>query len=196
MFLPDRDIKRAVEFGDIILKPFDEKCLQPASYDVSLGNKFMLTTTHSTTLIDPVKKIFAKMHEVIVPDGEEFVLHPGVSILGTSKEFFGSKKYLIQLHGKSSLARIGLLVHNTAGLINPGHFLNITFELCNLNRVPIILRPGMQIGQLTFSELKGQVETDYTKIGRYHNNDWNTYIAPKNETPLPHKKAKSSKAKK
>ncbi len=195
MFLSDRDIKKAVLAEEIILKPFNEKYLQPASYDVCLGNKFMLTTTHSTTMIDPVKKIFANMHEVIVSDGEEFVLHPGVSILGTSKEFFGSKKYLIQLHGKSSLARIGLLVHNTAGLINPGHFLSITFELCNLNRVPIILRPGMQIGQLTFSELSGRVDADYTQTGRYHNNDWNTYIAPK-DSDVPVKKLKSRKVKK
>ena len=179
MYLSDIDVKKAVKKGDIVIRDFDEERMGPASYDIMLGNKFMMATTHATKLIDPAKGNFAKMHEVIVPDGEEFLLHPGVSILGTSKDYFGSKKYLVQLHGKSSLARIGLLVHNTAGLINPGHFLRITLELCNLNRVPIVLRPGMQIGQLTFSELSGPVERDYTQTGRYHKKDWNGYIPPK-----------------
>ncbi len=182
MYLSDRDIKKAIKNKEIIIRDFDLNRLGPASYDICLGNKFMIATTHATKLIDPAKGNFAKMHEVIVADGEEFILHPGVSILGTSKDYFGSIKYLVQLHGKSSLARIGLLVHNTAGLINPGHFLSITLELCNLNRVPIVLRPGMPIGQLTFSELSTPVETDYTQTGRYHENDWNGYIPAKIRT--------------
>lgn len=180
MYLSDHDIKKAIKAGEITLKDFDSTRLGPSSYDIMLGNKFMMATTHATKLIDPAKGNFAYMHEVIVPDGEEFILHPGVSILGTSKDFFGSNTYLIQLHGKSSLARIGLLVHNTAGLINPGHFLSITLELCNLNRVPIVLRPGMEIGQLTFSQLSSPVDRDYTDIGgRYNGKDWNGYL-PKN----------------
>jgi len=86
-----------------------------------------------------------------------------VSLLGLSKDYFGSRKYLIQLSGKSSLARIGLIVHNTAGLINPGHYLNIAFELCNLNSVPIILRPGMEIAQLIFAEISSPPEHSYEK---------------------------------
>ena len=193
MYLSDSYIKKAVEAGDIVVKDFDHDRLGPASYDILLGNKFMIATTHATKLIDPSNSHFARMHEVMVDDGEEFILHPGVSILGTSKDYFGSKKYLIQLHGKSSLARIGLLVHNTAGLINPGHFLNITLELCNLNRVPIILRPGMAIGQLTFSQLLGTVEKDYADIGRYHQNDWNGYIPPKAKSARKKQNAKPAK---
>ncbi len=161
MFLSDIDIKGALKKGDIVIKPFDQKRLQPASYDIKLGNKFILTESHATGFIDPVKKRFAKIREVILKKGETFVLHPGVSILGISLDHFGSKRYLIQLHGKSSLARIGLLVHNTAGLVNPGHFLQITFELCNLNKVPIVLTPGMEIGQLTFSQMSSGPEIDY-----------------------------------
>ncbi len=190
MYLSDIDIRKAVKKGDIVMKDFDERRLSPASYDICLGNKFMIATTHATKHIDPAKNNFAKMHEVIVDDWEEFILHPGVSILGTSKDYFGSRKYLVQLHGKSSLARIGLLVHNTAGLINPGHFLSITLELCNLNRVPIILRPGMAIGQLTFSQLSSPIERDYKEIGRYHKNDWNGYIPPKKRS---YRKAKKRK---
>ena len=161
MFLSDTDIAKAVKRGDITISPFDKRRLQPASYDILLGNKFILTDSHSTESIDPTKKKFAKIREVILKKGETFVLHPGVSILGLSVDYFGSKKYLIQLHGKSSLARIGLMVHNTAGLVNPGHFLQITFELCNLNEVPIILTPGMEIGQITFSQISSSPEINY-----------------------------------
>lgn len=161
MFLSDKDIKKAVKNGDIIISPFAKERLQPASYDILLGNKFILTESHSTDSIDPVKKRFAKIREIVLKKGETFVLHPGVSILGLSVDYFGSKKYLIQLHGKSSLARIGLMVHNTAGLVNPGHFLQITFELCNLNEVPIVLTPGMEIGQITFSQISSSPEINY-----------------------------------
>lgn len=172
MYLCDKDIEKAVKEGDITLKPFKKNKLQPASYDISLGNKFQIIERHGVEYIDPSKKTPIKVKEVRVKDGQKFILHPGVSILGTSKEFFGSKKYLVYLNGKSSLARIGLTVHNTAGLINPGHFLNITFELCNLNSVPIILRPGMEIGQLTFAHLTDGPKTDFHKKSKYHKDNW------------------------
>src|SRR3989344_2403649 len=153
MFLSDTDIRAAVLGGEITINDFDEQRLQPASYDILLGNKFIVTEPHTTQAIDPHLNILPKTREINIESDDHFTLHPGVSILGTSWDFFGSDKYLIQLSGKSSLARIGLIVHNTAGLINPGHFLNITLELYNLNYVPIILRPGMEIAQLTFSNL-------------------------------------------
>ncbi len=170
MFLSDIDIKEAVEKGEITLEPFDEKRLQPASYDILLGNKFVVNDEHSTHFIDPARKIYAKTREIEVADGEEFVLHPGVSVLSISKEFFGSNHYLVQVGGKSSLARVGLMIHNTAGLINPGHFLHITFELCNLNNVPIILRPGMEIAQLTFSKISSPVSGKYANDERGKDN--------------------------
>lgn len=181
MFLADTHIKKGLKDGSIIIKPYSPKQIQPASYDIKLGNEFIFTETHLTDKIDPVKKIFPKTRKIKIKDNEEFILHPGVSILGTSYEFFGSENCLIQLSGKSSLARIGLVVHNTAGLINPGHFLNITFELCNLNSVPIVLRPKMAIAQLLFSPLLGRVETDYKKIGRYGTGKLNMvgYKSPK-----------------
>ena len=173
MFLSDIDIAKALKKGDIIISPFDKKRLQPASYDILLGNKFILTESHSTDSIDPTKKKFAQIREVVLKKGKAFVLHPGVSILGLSVDYFGSKKYLIQLHGKSSLARIGLLVHNTAGLVNPGHFLQITFELCNLNKVPIILTPGMEIGQITFSQMSSNSGIDYRSMdSKYVDKQW------------------------
>lgn len=179
MFLSDRDIKKAIKKGEITLKPFRNDKLQPASYDISLGNKFIVNNAHTTSFIDPVNKIFPKTNEVNVKDGEAFVLHPGISILGYSKEYFGSNHYLIEINGKSSLARIGLLVHNSAALINPGHFLNVALELCNLNNVPIILRPGMAIAQLTFSTLSSETSQNYRDKGRYAKNNVVGYIPPK-----------------
>jgi len=178
MFLSDGDIQKAVEEGTIVIKDFDKDRLQPASYDVLLGNKFILTSSHETQAIDPVKKIFPRTSEVDIPDGKEFVLHPRTTVLGTLKDFVGSDEYLIQISGKSSLARIGLVVHNTAGIINPGHFLHITLELANFNVVPIILRPGMAIAQLTFSKLTSPVSRDYSQTGRFNGDNWKKNFTP------------------
>ncbi len=140
MFLSDIDIKKEVQNGNIVIKDFDVGRIQPASYDILLGNKFLINNGEGAKFIDPVNKIYPTMREVVVADGDEFVLHPGCTVLGTSFDYFGSDKYLVQLGGKSSLARIGLIIHATAGIINPGHFLHITFELSNVNSVPISVR--------------------------------------------------------
>lgn len=176
MFLSDVDIKKAVETGEITLKPYDAKRLQPASYDIRLGNTFQLSDIYATAFIDPVKRIYGKTHEIHVKDGGKFVLRPGISVLATSKEYFGSDNYLIQIGGKSSLARIGLMIHNTAGIINPGHFLNITFELTNQNIVPIVLRPGMEIAQLTFSMMSSPPSRNYKKTGRFAKDNWKHFV--------------------
>ncbi len=181
MFLSDIDIKKEIEAGNIKIDDFDEARLQPASYDILLGNKFIITDLHKTEFIDPLKKIYGKTKEIKVGDGEKFVLHPGASVVGFSKDYFGSDEYMVEVNGKSSLARIGLSVHNSASLVNPGHYLNIALELCNLNTVPIILRPGMEIAQLTFSNLSNPPKKDYKEVGRYHNNQENTYISKKDE---------------
>ena len=167
MMLSDGDIKKAITDGDITIRGFDEHRLQPASYDILLDNKFIFTNDYLTGFIDPVKKIFPKTKEISIRDDETFILHPGVSVLGSTKDYVGSDKYLIELHGKSSLARIGLIVHNTAGLINPGHYLHITLELYNLNNIPIILRPGMAIAQLTFSTFVTPPQKDYRDVGNF-----------------------------
>ncbi len=176
MYLSDHEIAQAVESAAITLSDFDLARLQPTSYDILLGHKFLTVDTHRTGFIDPVRKILPEYREIIVSDDEEFILHPGVSILGTSLDYFGSDEYLIQLSGKSSLARIGLVVHNTAGVINPGHYLHITFELTNLNSVPIILRPRMAIAQLLFSKISSPPQRAYRDTGRYHDKNWAGYI--------------------
>lgn len=192
MFLSDVDIEGAVKDGAIKLEPFNKKQLQPASYDIRLGNKFIINSAHTTTVIDPVRGIYPKTEEITVADGDSFVLHPGVSILGYSKELFGSDTFMIEVNGKSSLARIGLLVHNSASLVNPGHFLNIALELCNLNNVPIILRPGMEIAQLTFSTLSRETKRNYRATGRYSTDNLRGYVPPK-RGPLSRGRLKNKK---
>lgn len=168
MFLSDVDIKKGIKDGSIVIRPFDPKHLQPVSYDVTLGNEFEVTNRHATTAIDPVNKIFPETRTVKVKDGEAFILHPGESVLGKQREFIGvNEEHLILLSGKSSLARAGLVVHNTAMLFNPCHYFYPTFELVNTNNVPIILRPGMTIAQLLFARLTSSVERTYKETGRY-----------------------------
>jgi len=193
MFLSDKDILAAVKTGEITLEPFDQKRLQPATYDIRLGNTFIVNDAHSTKAIDPVMDVYPKTQTIEVKDGEEFVLHPGVSILGYSKEKFGSENYLIEVNGKSSLARIGLIVHNSASIVNPGHYLNIALELCNLNNVPIVLRPGMEIAQLSFSTLSSHTKKSYKQTGRYHKNNFVGYVPPKTG-PLARNKKTSRKS--
>ncbi len=196
MLLSDVDIKAAIKNGEIIIKPFDENRLQPASYDILLGNTFFVNDAHSSTFIDPVKKIYPNAREVKIADNDIFVLHPGVSILGYSRDFFGSDTHLIEVNGKSSLARIGLLVHNSAALINPGHFLNVALELCNLNNVPIILRPGMAIAQLTFAQLTSPPRQSYKQTGRYSEDNIKGIVpARQNKKAAPNKKKEIKKQK-
>ncbi len=180
MFLSDVDIKKAIESGAIVIKPFVESQLQLASYDVTLGNEFDVTDRHNTKAVDPAHKIFPKTRTIVVEDGGEFVLHPGESVLGKQKEFIGvDHNHLILLSGKSSLARAGLVVHNTAMLFNPGHHFFPTFELVNTNNVPLILRPGMPVAQLLFARLSSTTSKKYEDIGRYDGQNSDHFALPK-----------------
>ena len=176
MFLSDRDITKGVQDGSIVIKPFSPKRLQMASYDVTLGNEFQVTDRHSTSAIDPSKKIYPATRTIKIVDGEAFILHPGESVLGKQKEFIGvDHNHLILLSGKSSLARAGLVVHNTAMLFNPGHHFYPTFELVNTNNVPIILRPGMEVAQLLFARLTSTTSKGYDGVGRFDKKNSNHF---------------------
>lgn len=180
MFLSDVDIKKGIESGAIIIEPFDERKLQLASYDVTLGNEFEIVDRHQIEASDPAKKIFPKTRKIFVADGEEFVLHPGENVLGKQKEFIGvDLEHLILLSGKSSLARIGLVVHNTAMLFNPGHKFYPTFELVNSSNIPIILRPGMEVAQLIFAKLSSPCSKSYQDVGRYDEENSDHFSQPK-----------------
>ncbi len=184
MFLSDIDIKKGLKNGSIVIKPFSEEKLQLASYDVTLGNEFVVSDRHNTTAVDPVKKIYPTTRTIKIKDGEMFVLHPGETVLGKQKEYIGvDHKHLMLLSGKSSLARVGLVVHNTAMLFNPGHHFYPTFELLNTSNAPIILRPGMSVAQLLFAQLTSESSKKYqgkNGVGRYGSKNSNHFSQPKN----------------
>ena len=180
MFLSDTDIKKALKAGQITIKPFNVKQLQSVSYDVLLGNEFEVTDRHRTTVIDPFNKIYPHTRTIKIKDGEPFILHPGESVLGKQKEFIGvDHEHLILLSGKSSLARAGLVVHNTAMLFNPGHYFYPTFELVNTNNVPLVLRPGMEIAQLIFARLTSKTSKGYENTGRYDKKNSKHFVPKK-----------------
>ena len=194
MFLSDVDILRALKEDKIVIRPFSKKNLQLASYDVTLGNEFQVTDRHVTKLVDPANKIYPKTRTVKVKDGAEFVLHPGESVLGKQKEFIGvDDEHLILLSGKSSLARAGLVVHNTAMLFNPGHYFYPTFELVNTNNVPLVLRPGMQIAQILFARLTSKTSKSYKDVGRYDSKNSKHFVPARKRAVV--SKVKKSKKK-
>jgi dCTP deaminase len=180
MFLSDTDIKKGLAAGAIIIEPFNEQQLQVASYDVLLGNEFEVVDRHQVEASDPAKKIFPTTRKLHINDGDTFVLHPHENVLAKQKEFIGvDNEHLILLSGKSSLARIGLVVHNTAMLFNPGHKFFPTFELVNVSNIPIILRPGMAIAQLIFGRLSSPTSKSYEDTGRYDSENSNHFAVPK-----------------
>ena len=148
-----------------------------------------MTDQHTTTAIDPSNKIYPNTRTVKVKDGEAFILHPGESVLGKQKEFIGvDHEHLILLSGKSSLARAGLVVHNTAMLFNPGHYFFPTFELVNTNNVPIILRPGMEVAQIIFARLTSKTSKTYKEIGRYDGQNSSHFVPKREVKKKPNKK--------
>lgn len=162
MILSDKTIKRLIKEGDIKIDPFREDQLQPASYDVRIGSEFMVFDNSKTTVIDPRENAETAMRKVEVSESEPFVLHPREFALAATKEIIGvNEKYLYMLNGKSSLGRLGLLVHATAGFIDPGNELRVTLELFNVATMPILLYPGMKIGQVVFEQLSEPCERPY-----------------------------------
>lgn len=162
MILSDRTIKKLVKTGEIKIEPFCEEQLQPASYDVRVGHEFMVFDNSKTTVIDPRKDLQTAMRKVEVTEDEPFVLHPGEFALAATEEIVGvDENHLFMLNGKSSLGRLGLLVHATAGFIDPGNELRVTLELFNVATMPILIYPGMKIGQVVFEQLTEPCDRPY-----------------------------------
>lgn len=166
MILSDRDILDAIEAGDISIDPFDEARLQPASYDLHLDRFFKVYDRVSSTVIDPRKPIDNLMEDVEIEEDDVFVLHPGGFALGLIAETTGvSDEYVGRLEGKSSIGRLGLIIHTTAGFLDPGNCLQLTLELHNTAELPIILCPGMPIGQIAFERLSSAAKNPYGAKG-------------------------------
>ena len=162
MLLSDRDIKAQIVAGRVVLDPYDESLVQPASIDVRLDRYFRLFDNHKYPHIDPSSAQPDLTRLVEVEDGEAFVLHPGEFVLGSTVERIALPDDLAaRVEGKSSLGRLGLLTHATAGFVDPGFDGHVTLELSNVATLPIKLWPGMRIGQLSFHLLDQPAERPY-----------------------------------
>lgn len=162
MLLSDRDLRKELESGRLGLDPFDEAMVQPSSIDVRLDRLFRVFNNTKYTHIDP-RQQQDDLTTLVEAVGEEpFVLHPGEFVLGSTYEAVDLPDDLAgRLEGKSSLGRLGLLTHSTAGFIDPGFAGHITLELSNVANLPITLWPGMKIGQLCLFRLSSAAEHPY-----------------------------------
>lgn len=162
MLLSDRDIVAEVDAGRVRLDPWDPEMVQPSSVDVRLDRYFRLFDNHKYPFIDPSEDQSELTHLVEVPADEPLVLHPGEFVLGATFESVSLPDDLAaRLEGKSSLGRLGLLTHSTAGFVDPGFSGHVTLELSNVATLPIKLWPGMKIGQLCFFRLSSPAQNPY-----------------------------------
>lgn len=162
MLLSDRDIRAEIELGRIKLEPFEPAMIQPSSIDVRLDRFFRTFENHKYPFIDPRQEQNELTRALEVRPDEAFVLHPGEFALGSTYEVVSLPDDIAaRVEGKSSLGRLGLLTHATAGFVDPGFSGHVTLELSNVSTLPIMLWPGMKIGQLCFVKLTSPAEHPY-----------------------------------
>jgi dCTP deaminase len=162
VLLSDRDIKAELDAGRIGLEPLDPVMIQPSSVDVRLDRLFRLFDNHKYAYIDPAEDQPELTRLIETKPDEPFILHPGEFVLGaTYEQVTLPDNVAARLEGKSSLGRLGLLTHSTAGFIDPGFSGHVTLELSNVATLPIKLWPGMKIGQLCFFQLSSPAEKPY-----------------------------------
>ncbi|MGL6234841.1 MAG: dCTP deaminase [Segniliparus sp.] len=162
MLLSDRDILAELDAGRLSIEPFDSKRVQPSSIDVRLDRMFQVFNNTRYTHIDPAQRQDELTSPVEPAEGEPFVLHPGEFVLGSTLEVVRLPDDLAgRLEGKSSLGRLGLLTHSTAGFVDPGFSGHLTLELSNVANLPITLWPGMLIGQLCLLRLTSPAANPY-----------------------------------
>jgi dCTP deaminase len=166
--LSDRDIRAEIEAGRIVIDPFIPEAVQPSSVDLHLDRRFRVFRNSRYPYID-VREEQPELTELVEIGGDDpFILHPGEFVLGSTLERVELPNDLVaRLEGKSSLGRLGLLIHSTAGYVDPGWEGNLTLELSNVANLPITLYDGMKIGQISFQRLSSPVEVGYgdTRIG-------------------------------
>jgi dCTP deaminase len=160
--LSDRDIRAEITAGRIVIDPYVPEAVQPSSIDLHLDRRFRVFKNSRYPYID-VREEQAELTELVEISGDEpFILHPGEFVLGSTLERVALPDDLVaRLDGKSSLGRLGLLIHSTAGFVDPGWEGNLTLELSNVANLPITLYDGMKIGQISFQRLSSPVEVGY-----------------------------------
>ncbi|GAB7008221.1 dCTP deaminase [Halorubrum trueperi] len=166
MILSDADILDRLADGGLVIEPLDDvdQQVQPASVDLRLGERFLEFQRANIPCIHPTEadEVGEYVTETRVPEGDEFILHPGDFVLGTTTERVEIPDDLVaHVEGRSSLGRLAIVVHATAGLCDPGYKGQITLELSNLGTAPVALSPGMRVSQLTFTELSSPADRPY-----------------------------------
>jgi dCTP deaminase len=160
--LSDGTIRRLVEQGAIAIEPWDPDLVQPASVDLRLGDSFRVFHNHRVTAIDLRDPPTNLTEEVVIGPDDPFAIHPGEFVLGRTLEHVRIPEDVVaRIEGKSSLGRLGLIVHATAGFVDPGFTGTLTLEITNLTRVPIMLYPALPIAQLSFMALDAPAEHPY-----------------------------------
>lgn len=166
MVLSDRSLREVIASGRLRIEPFDDAAVQPSSIDLRLGTVMRVFLNHTDTHIDPRMDQRKLTEKVAVSSDEPFVLHPGEFVLGGTMEHVAMPDDLVgRIEGKSSLGRLGLMVHSTAGYVDPGFRGKFTLELANIATLPILLRPAMKIGQLSVMQLTTPAERPYGSPG-------------------------------
>lgn len=166
MILSDQDIIKEIEKNEITLVPFDKKNIQPASVDLHLDKEFLVFNTNENFIIDVKKPVDNLMKKIVINKDKPFILHPGEFALGLVIEETGVSDRLVgRLEGKSSLGRIGLIIHTTAGYLDPGNCLKLTLELFNAGKLPIKLHYKMPIAQIAFEYLSSPCKKPYGSKG-------------------------------
>jgi dCTP deaminase len=166
VILSDRSLREAIAAGRLVIDPLDDDAIQPSSIDVRLDNRFRVFYTARHPYID-VKQPMDDLTELVeVKPDDAFILHPGEFVLGSTLEQVGIPPDLAaRLEGKSSLGRLGLMTHSTAGFLDPGFTGHVTLELSNVANLPITLYPGMRIGQIAVFQLSTAAERPYGSRG-------------------------------
>ena len=162
MILSDHTIREEIAAGRIVIDPFSDACVQPSSVDLHLDNYFRVFRNHTMGVID-VKQNLEELTELLeASDEQPFILHPGEFVLGSTSERVALPTDLVgRLEGKSSLGRLGLLIHSTAGFVDAGWDGQLTLELSNVANLPITLYPGMKIGQISFMRMTTPADNPY-----------------------------------
>lgn len=163
MILSDIDIAAEIKKKRLLISPFNKKNIQPASYDVCLGSEFRIFKNTQKPFLD-VKEDFSEFMELIkIPQGKPLIVHPGEFLLGTTIENIKvPNDIVVQLMGRSSVGRLGIIVHATAGFVDPGFEGQITLEMANVANIPIALYPGMRIGQISLTRLSTPSKNPYS----------------------------------
>ena len=166
MILSDRDIRKQIQQGRIVIDPYDDVAVQPASIDLRLGAQLRVFQSHRVQVIDVRQELPQLTELVVIDELNPFILHPGEFALGmTTEEIHLPDDIVGRLDGKSSLGRLGLVVHSTAGFVDPGWQGRLTLELSNLANLPIALYSGMKVSQLSFVKLTSPAERPYGSKG-------------------------------